>query len=124
MDPLATKVAQRVMAGYEDDERRGEWNLHLMKSRSRWGYSWTNPQGGGGGNQGYSSMRAAMQVAFKSVAWSKYAGGKTRVWVIVQEFDGSDWVTKKTFWQDIPEDLLTKEVKPLTEREKWDLMAR
>lgn len=108
----------------EQAEKGGEWNLHLMKDRSKWRYSMVNPHGGSFSTGSYGSQQAATNVALKGVDWKKYGGGKTRVWTIVSEWTGDDWMPKKTFWTDIPTELLEKERKPLTKEELDDLRGR
>lgn len=92
---LATRLAA------DDDEKKGEWNLTLMKDGSKWKYHLRNPQGGGQGSKGNASgMDAAIRHALENAKGSLSADDK--VWVIVQEWDADaeDYKTTKKFWAD------------------------
>ncbi len=116
----AERVADRynqLVASQEDDgewnpdQKRGEWNLTLMKDKNRWRYFLQNPVGGGGGSGNYSSKGAAYAAATGRVNWDK-PEPKTldKIWVIEREWDphAGDWKTKKKSWQDLPKDWRAK----------------
>jgi hypothetical protein len=92
-------------------QKRGEWNLILSKySPSRWSYFLKNPVGGGSGSTSYPSIKAAFSAGTYRVAWGEPSvnPGKKKVWVIQQEwdFEAEEYKTKKSYWWDIPENLL------------------
>jgi hypothetical protein len=107
---IAGRVASRFRSAAEDDdeasskdEKRGEFNLYIRKSRAtRWDFSLHNPEGGSSGRTSFPSVKAAIAAAIGRGL--KDTRGKEKVWVIIQEWDPDkeDYVTKKTYWEPIP----------------------
>jgi hypothetical protein len=108
-------------------QKRGEWNLIISKySATRWQYFLKNPHGGGSGSSSYPTLRAAFAAGTRPVAWGEPSvnPGKKKIWVIEQvwDFNKEDYVVKKSYWWDIPADLLgTKFRKPSREELMHDL---
>jgi phenylpyruvate tautomerase PptA (4-oxalocrotonate tautomerase family) len=85
------------------DEKKGEWNLMVRKSRpSRWDYFLKNPEGGGSGSNSFPSQKAAIAAAIGRGVSDKM--GKDKVWVVIQEWDADaeEYKTKKSYWMDFP----------------------
>lgn len=125
---LASKVSGEEEAEdsspVEKAKKKGEWNLVVSKSRSRWSYFMENPQGGGGGSGSYPSMKAAINAGMRT-AWWQYPD-KSKVHVIVAEWspDDENYVVKKTYSVDIPEEARQKPTKEHSKEEIWDMMTR
>lgn len=103
---LVTAAKKKRSEDDEDwgkDEKKGEWNLMVRKSRkTRWDYFLKNPKGGGSGSTSYTSQKAAIAAAIGRGLSDNM--GKDKVWVVVQEWDAGkeDYVTKKSYWEDLP----------------------
>lgn len=100
-------------AGWQPGQKRNEWNLSLYKySASRWSYFLTNPSGGGSGSSSYPTLKAALAAGTRNVAWGEPSvnPGKKKVWVMEQTWDpeAEAYAVKKSYWWDIPDDLLQK----------------
>lgn len=85
------------------DEKKGEWNLYLRKHLgTKWGWTLVNPKGGSSGSSEGSKSRAMGAAIGRGV---QDLMGKERVWVVEQAYDSDtkDYVTKKTYWEDLKE---------------------
>lgn len=77
-------------------EHPGEFNLHVMKtSPSRWGYSLVNPQGGSFSTSAFPTLKQAVAAGMRGVR------GVDRVWTIQSEWDGDQYVVRKTSWTPV-----------------------
>lgn len=97
------KRSEEPDGDWSKDQKKGEWNLIISKSRAtRWDYFLKNPKGGGGGSTSYKSVKEAIAAAIGRGVADKM--GKDKVWVIIQEWDSEkeDYKTKKSYWMDFP----------------------
>ena len=83
--------------------KKGEWSLHIYKSRAtRWDYFLQNPQGGGGGMSSYKNIRAAFAAATRlGMKWQ----GKKKLWIVISKWDAklAEYKATKSYWVDLPE---------------------
>jgi len=92
--------AHKAVAALEDHDKRGEWNIHVYKSRAtRWDYFVRNPQGGGGGSSSYKSAQAALTVALRNTDFK----GAKRVWVVIAKWnpEAGDYDVTKSYWHTL-----------------------
>ena len=82
------------------DEKKGEWNLYLDKDKTKWRWTLVNPKGGSGASSANSKGGAIGAAIGRGVSDTM---GKDKVWVIERIWDAGkgDYVTKKTYWDDI-----------------------
>lgn len=83
---------------FQTEAKKGEYTIFVTKGRAtRWDYSVTNPQGGGGGSTSYTSAKAALAAATQSVPVE-------RAWLVYMTWDASvgDYVVTKKGWYQLP----------------------
>jgi len=95
-----SKAKVVTASDWKPDEKKGQWNLSVYKSRAtRWDFFLKNPQGGGGGSSSYTSMRAAIRAATARVDFGDF----DRIWVMIKKWnpDKGDYDTVKSYWEKV-----------------------
>lgn len=86
--------------------KKGEWNLHLMRWGTRWGWYLQNPMDGGvGESRKFSSKKKALA---RGLGARGFKAGD-RLWVVTSEWDpkaghNGDFLAEEAYWLTLTED--------------------